>query len=263
MYASKKFYEDVTNYFDYVGLSDNTDYAIVDSGWLGTTARSIGNIISYMTGSKRNIKGYYFGIYELPKGGNKTNYKEYYLHPGRDINRKTKFSICLFETIFSSSEGMTMGYRNIEDRCVAVLSEKGNPNHKLQARNMELLKMYEGFLEAGDLSIRQVEKLLSLFMGNPTKNEAKIFGGLQFCDDVLELQLQNVAAKWDINELKKQTFFRKISIKFFKSDSKLHESGWPEGSIVNLVGTGLRSKWSLFNERLYKRGMYVRKAIKK
>ena len=63
-------------------------------------------------------------------------------------------------------------------------------------------------------------------------------------------------------ELKKQGFLRKVTIKFFNSKEKLHESGWPEGSIVNLLGNSVICRWALFNERLYKRGMYVRKAIK-
>ena len=260
---SRGFYEDITNYFEYVGLIDDVKFAVVDSGWLGTTAVSMGNILSYMTKRQINISGYYFGLYELPKSGKNKNFKAYYLHPNLNIGRKTRFSICLFETLFSAPVGMTMGYRTEEEKVVPILSTSGNPNKNVIERNKDLLMIYESYLEAGDLSVGKLEKLLSLIMGKPTKEEAKIFGNLQFCDDVLELQMQHVAADWDEIELRKQSFLRKILIKFFKSKEKLHESGWPEASIVNLVGTGIRGKWALFNERLYKRGMYVRKAIKK
>ena len=259
---SEYFYKSITDYFEYVGLTENIAYAIVDSGWLGTTAVSMGNILSHMLKRTVKVNGYYFGIYDIPKNADDKCFKSYYLHPNKDISRKVRFSICLFETLFSSPEGMTMGYENKNSVIKPICSGAGNPNEKLLRRNKELLMLYEGYLKAGDLSIGIVTKLLSLFMGSPTKMEAKLFGSLQFCDDVLELQMQNVAANWDMDELKKQSFLRKVAIKFFNSKEKLHESGWPEGSIVNLLGNSVKCRWALFNERLYKRGMYVRKAIK-
>ena len=258
---SKAFYDSTSAYFESVGLTESVNYAIVDSGWLGSTARSMENILENITGEKKNILGYYFGIYNLPVNASASNYKSFYLRPRFDIGKKARFSICLFETLFSSYEGMTMGYRKMADKIVPDLSKNGNPNSKEMLRNKDLIMLYESNLKAGDLSIRNVKRLLSLIMSSPTKDEARILGSLQFCDDVLELQMQNVAARWDMHELKKQNVFRKIKLKLLSHGEKLHESGWPEASIVNLVGDGFRGKWALFSERLFKRGIYVRKAI--
>lgn len=256
---SKECYESAAGYLRQEGLMDEVPYSIVDSGWIGTTQRSIERILTKEVGSEIKIDGYYFGVYEIPKGSDRDHYHGYYIRPGRDIGRKTRFSVCLFETIFSSPEGMTYGYEKI-DKYVPVESGQENPNKEIILRNKRLIDSYlRSYLKClnhgGNKEyVKIIEKLLSLCMGNPTTVEAKILGGLQFCDDVLELQMQNVAAEWDKNELKKQRFFNKILIKLDIKEGELHESGWPEGSIVNLgQHSGIRQ------EHLYKYFMYLRK----
>lgn len=282
-YHSKECYESTAGYLRQEGLMDEVPYSIVDSGWIGTTQRSIERILTKESGSAIKIDGYYFGVYEVPKGSDRDCYHGYYIRPGQDIGRKIKFSVCLFETIFSSPEGMTWGYRkadrpdeievaqtkdiqSVAARNIYVPVESGqeNPNKEIMLRNKNLIDCYlRGYLKClnhggnkDEDQIKIIEKLLSLCMGNPTTIEAKILGGLQFCDDVLELQMQNVAAEWDKNELKKQRFLNRILIKLDIREGELHESGWPEGSIVNL---GQRS--GIRQEHLYKYFMYLRKAI--
>lgn len=95
-------------------------------------------------------------------------------------------------------------------------------------------------------------------MGNPTPWEAEAFGSLLFCDDVLELQWQQVAVLWDEKELRMQRFFNKLLIKMNVKRGILHESAWPEGSIVRAGGTVGKN---MRQERLYKGFMYLRKAV--
>ncbi len=269
---SKEFFDTTIGYLRENGLFEDVSYAIVDSGWLGSTQKSLNRLISHISGKSPRLEGFYFGLYDIPDSMAASDYHAYYIKPGKNISRKSRFSICLFETTFSSPEGMTIGYRDkIQGGFEAVQSDKGNPNSAFMKRNYELVKQFVynldkvWFLEKADekKSTQIAEKLLSKIMSNPTALEASTFGGLQFCDDVLELQMQNVAAKWDMGELHNQQFFRRIRIKFFKSNKKLHESGWPEASIVNLLGEGYKASNALRGERLYKRLMYVRKAIKK
>ncbi len=268
---SEHFYDITAEYLKQEGLLDDTSYALVDSGWIGTTQKSLQRILTKIKGQDVKVKGFYFGLYEIPCGMDKDCYESFYLRPHMDIKRKTRFSICLFETLFSSPEGMTMKYLSGADGKIKVIkSDFINPNGLFMMRNLELItnfvdavdgRWFYDVLDDWDGNLKIIEKLLSLIMGRPTIEEASILGGFQFCDDVLELQMQNVAAIWDDLELKRQWFFKKINIKFFNSEEKLHESGWPEASIINLCGEGIRASKALYSERLYKRLMYVRKSI--
>jgi len=274
---SKKCYDDTIGYLRQEGLLDNVSMAVVDSGWIGTIQQSLEHLIHVAGNStavdkrketaNKKMEGYYFGIYEIPKGCNAERYHGYYIHPKKDILRKTRFCICLFETLFSSPEGMTMGYERTERSkmgevdYIPLESIRQNPNEKIMYRNKELLcsylKYYVQVSGKAKANLQIIERLLKLSMGNPTRSEAEFMGALQFCDDVLELQMQSVAAKWDEDELKKQKFVNKILIKLNIRKGTLHESGWPEGSIVN---AGHRR--AIRQEHFYKYFMYIRKDFK-
>lgn len=145
-----------------------------------------------------------------------------------------------------------------------------NPNRLVIERFAELLEPYaERYVkctkltDAGGISDSKASKkmcknLLSLMMGNPTPWEAEAFGSLLFCDDVLELQWQQAAVLWDEKELRMQRFFNKLLIKMNVKRGILHESAWPEGSIVRAGGTVGKN---MRQERLYKGFMYLRKAV--
>ncbi len=264
---SNEYYENARRYFVQEGFFDDIRYAIVDSGWLGTTQKSLQRFLSHISNRKIELSGFYFGLYELPSVANEQNYHSYYLKPNIDIDRKVRFSICLYETLVSAPVGMTLGYKQVDDRMEPVVNTLGNPNTEKMYRNKKLINEYisEITFNAETMQVDDVlmiEKLLMLSMGKPTKTEARTMGSLRFCDDVLESGMKNVARKWNRVELFKQSFFLKLLFKFLKSRVKLHESGWPEGSIVNLCGEGIGSKLALINERMYKRGMYIRKSLK-
>ena len=263
---SKECYQNVCGYLKQEGLFENIPYALVDSGWIGTLQMSIQNVVTHATKRDRKICGYYFGLYEIPKEAEKGQYQSYYFDP-KDVKRKIFFSNCLFETVFSALQGMTLGYEWNEQAYLPVYSVKKNPNGKEIQRFKRLLldfgDSYLSYEHVSDTLWEQegkpvVPKLLKLFMGTPTYEEAKSYGTLQFCDDVLELQMQNVAAEWNKEELRNQRFLRKTLIRLNKIKEQLHDSAWPEGSIV-LLGEKVRK--SLRQERMYKRFMYMRKAM--
>ena len=263
---SQMFYHRLKEYLIQEGFCDDVSYAIVDSGWLGTTQESMQQVLEHITGKSVQLTGFYFGLYQLPAHADSKHYHSFYLRPNKDIKRKTRFSICLYETIISEPCGMTLGYRKSNEKMTPVLSNKGNPNTDKIKRGFRILNEYlnnmkidSDFLKTDERKV--IEKLLMLSMGKPTATEAKVMGALLFCDDVLESGMQDVARRWNKRELFKQSFLLKIFFKFTNSKVKLHESGWPEGSIVNLCGEGVTSKIALINERGYKWGMYLRKAI--
>lgn len=267
-------YGNAVGYLSQEGLLEEIPYAFVDSGWIGTTQASMEQLVSNASGMPRKLEGYYFGLYELPKGVRQEGYHCFYFSPWKDIRKKVRFSVCLFETVLSSPAGMTIGYRRIGDGYEAVESSRKNPNGGMMERNQELL---EGYLDcyAGQTSeatmpadrllqytarenLHLIESLFGICMGTPTAVEADILGSLRFCDDVLELQMQDVAAPWDAEEIRKQRFFNKLLVKLGVKKDVLHESGWPEGSIVR-AGVGVDG--ALRQERYYKYFMYYRKSL--
>lgn len=295
---AKDCYKTTVAYLRQEGLLEEIPYAIVDSGWVGTLQLSLQRVLEHEKAAKVRLQGYYFGLYARPEGTDAGQYRAFYFGE-REVRRKVRFSNCLFETVFSAPEGMTLGYRLSDDKdlrrqtgaCVqsygqggnvgegavqdmaskpvyeALESDSGNPNGKVMGRFAELLMQYvscyvmiESVYVTYKERVRFVESLLCPMMGSPTRWEAEAFGGLLFCDDVLELQLQPVAARWDKEELRKQRFLNKLLIKMNLKNDVLHESAWAEGSIARF---GKKAGKNMRQERLYKSFMYLRKAISK
>ena len=287
---SKTCYENTAAYLMQEGLLEPISYALVDSGWVGSLQLSLQRVLAHEA-SRDDIRlqGYYFGIYERPKGTDAEQYKAFYFGE-KDVWRKVRFSNCLFETVLSAPEGMTCGFGMISDKAITLESYVKNPNAEVMERFSELLSEYaSAYIGAANVtstaelskssialkssfynlsashrshakSVRFVSKLLKPMMGNPTMQEAKAFGELLFCDDVLELNLQPVAAEWDEEQLRENQFLSKLLIKSNLKSDRLHESAWPEGSIARL---GIKTEMNMRQERLYKSLMYIRKAVGK
>ncbi len=250
-------YENTVAYLRQEGLMDETPYALVDSGWIGTLQMSLQHLVSAETGKERRIYGYYYGLYDVPKDAAGEQYESYYFGK-KSVWKKVYFSNCLFETVFSSPGGMTMGYEKKDDKYVAVESQRKNPNKELMMEFKSLLMMYVDERLRNGTALGKNNKRLARLMSQPTSEEASAYGNMKFCDDIIEFKLQPVAAEWDAKELKKQGFVSKMLIKLNIKKEELHESAWPEGSITNC---GSRVRHHLRQERLYKLFMYTRKAI--
>ncbi|MCM1201371.1 MAG: hypothetical protein NC312_09080 [Bacteroides fragilis] len=271
-------YETTAAYLRQEGLLEKIPYALVDSGWVGSLQLSIQRVLMHAASENIRLEGYYFGIYERPKGTGAEQYKAFYFGE-KQVRRKVRFSNCLFETVFSAPEGMTCGYA-VKPESMKIQSpvyaawESGteNPNAEVIERFAKLLSEYaSAYTEAAAESqsaiyrdkrarIRFVGNLIRPMMGNPVREEARAFGEMLFCDDVLELRLQPVAARWDEEELRRNRFFNKLLIRLNLKPDILRESAWPEGSIAVL---GIRTAENIRQERLYKRLMYLRKAVGK
>lgn len=258
---SKINYENAVGYLRQEGLMENKPYVLVDSGWIGTLQMSIQHLVSAGIGKERRICGYYYGLYDVPKDAEGGQYESYYFGK-KSVWKKVYFSNCLFETVFSSPGGMTIGYEKKDDKYQAVESDRKNPNKELMLEFKSLLMMYvderlRSVTEAKAVRHKNAKSLARL-MSKPASEEAEAYGSMKFCDDIIEFKLQHVAAEWDAKELKKQSFVSKMLIKLNIKKEELHDSAWPEGSIANY---GSRVGYHLWQERLYKLFMYTRKAI--
>lgn len=262
--------ESAAGYLMQEGLTEDVPCALVDSGWIGTLQQSIGQLAG------RELSGYYFGLYELPEDADARRYRAFYFMPGTKLRRKVYFSNCLFETVCSAPEGMTLGYEKRTDETgaasyVPIESAAGNPGRERIRHSRELLERYvlaysaeetfdlkqDGTDDAGWGRLSQ--KLLMRLMGSPESFEAELLGSLPFCDDVLEFQLKPVAAELTGEEQKRRRLFRRVLLKSGILKGELPESAWPEASAVNSGGNVRRR---LFGERLYKYFIYIRKAMR-
>jgi hypothetical protein len=258
---AKDCYADTVGYLMQEGMGEELPYAVVDSGWIGTIQQSLEHLIN------KKIDGYYFGLYELPPEADPGQYHSYFFAPKDHIRRKARFSNCLFEAVCSSPEGMVLGYRKdilpgTAIRYLPVESKNKNPNRERMERNRTLLEQYLKHYPAdnphGNTPVQVIAKLLGTLMARPCAFEAEAMGSLLFCDDVLEMQMQKVAAELSDEELKKHGFLRKILIKCGIRKETLRESGWLAASIA-ACGKFVRTR--LLAAECYQYLMYGRKAL--
>lgn len=263
---SRLAYPAAIGYLKQEGLLDNTDYALVDSGWTGSLQQTIKNLcVSALEEKADNYKlsGYYFGLYETPKQDSNLEYQSFYFGAHDNIKRKVYFSNSLFEAVFSAPGGMTHHYEEHDGIYKAVTDMGKNPNGVV-------IEEYKGQLEefmglCGNLSVdsaidyKLVETLLYNLMAKPGKEELEAFGDILFCDDVLENAMQEVSATLSDEELKNQHLFNKIMIKAGVKKGTLRESAWVEGSIAK---KGVKVKKNLRHAAMYKYIMYIRKSLK-
>ena len=248
----------------------NTKTAIVDSGWIGTVQKSLNKLI----GAGEKLEGYYFGLYSLPKGVSEESYNSFYFSPGAgvmNLGRKNRFSVCLFETVCSSPESMTYGYEHKDGCVVPVLDTDGNPNRDYILRIAGYMRSFsERLAPALKDDIENIhdhdlvwicEELLKTCMSDPVPEESRAFGNLLFNDDVIEDSDYALAGNWSDDDLKKNSFFRKMFIKSSMKGGDLPKSGWPEGSITNSCN-GFKRKMCLFSERASKTVTEIRKSIR-
>lgn len=257
--------ENTVGYLEQEGMTEEIPYALVDSGWTGTLQQSIQNLLRTVQ-KERFLEGYYFGLYEIPHGEKRWQYHGFYFEPWGGIRRKVYFSNCLFETIFSHAEGMTLGYRKENGRFVPIRSAGQNPNAGTLSRNEEVLAAYlNAYLrlsaceKTGANAAEVCERLLAKAMGKPEKWEVEAYGGSLFCDDVLEGTMQSVAAALDREEIQRQGLLYRIPVMLGLRKGTVKDSAWMEGSIVREEGSGAAALRSV---AAYKRMLYVRKALR-
>lgn len=267
MKHAKENYPLVCGYLAQEGLLQSEPYAVVDSGWTGSMQKSIRQLLSGM-GYEKRIEGYYFGMYEYPEMTDRADYHCYYFEPKKKIRRKVYFSNCLFECIFSSPEGMTLGYRQEKDRYIPVLEKPENPNktaiehstQKLCAFAERMIAVFQEDVRIPEDGRKTItEQLLKCFMGHPLREEAEVYGSYIFCDDVRGEEQQTVAAKMSYQELKENRPVRKGINMLLQNGKPVKESAWPEGSTVLIEEAGNND---LRRCALYKYALYLRKLTK-
>lgn len=264
---SREKYPSVCEYLRQEGLLEDSPYAIVDSGWTGSMQKCLQHLLTSM-GYQGNVEGYYFGMYEYPPDIDKQLYHTYYFSPEEQLRRKVYFSNSLFECIFSSPEGMTVGYESAEKKSYPAFEKPENPNkQKIESSTAYLEQYVAALAENYGMEVLNITddfretaaQLLYYFMGKPTVEEAEEFGSYIFCDDVIGEEAQQVASKLTAQEVKENRVLNKGLHFLLKKGKPVRESAWPEASAVLAEGAG---RGELRHCALYKYILYLRKSRK-
>jgi len=247
---SKLFYQYVTDnskqllpafegYLRQEGLLDGGKYAIVDSGWTGSTQKTLNQALTFL-GAKDKVRGYYFGLYTLPPKEDQKEYHAYYFCPDQNLKEKIYFSNSLFEAVFSAPHGMTLGYHFFAGKSKPFFLNPDEDSLAFSMKTEQILSQYTKLLLDGTDRLMGLDtkaakntiyQLLKLFMSNPTKEEVVCFGNILFCDDVFEDAKQPVAVKLTEAELANHKLAPKIMTMLGLKRGKIKESGWYEGSV--------------------------------
>lgn len=257
-------YDNTIGYFRQQGLFEEEVFAIVDSGWVGSLQHTLKNLLHSYDKKNRKIIGYYFGLYELPKSiddKEKQNYYTYYFRPYKDIERKSRFSNCLYEAVCSSPYGMVTGFIKQNDKYVSVRESEDNLNVERIKENRDLLIDVLDNTDINEhiLSIDEIDNRLSKLMSNPTYEQARCYGDYKFSDDVFSTDVEVLAAKLTTDELKRFHVFRRILIMNGIIKEDLVDSAWCEGSVALAIEK--KPEKELKHIQRYKRLVYLKKRI--
>ncbi len=239
-------------YLEQEGLLEDCSMALVDSGWTGTTQKSLNDMLRWM-GKQNGVGGFYFGLYTYPKSEHP--YRGFWFSPEKSPDRGLLFNGGVFEALLAAPHGTTVGYRERDGRMEPVLGAV----QEQSARFFEVARMryvsYAGrlleSLDPGALRTLETEKKMNSLSGsmmelmwNPTRQEAETFGALPFSDDLKDKHLQPLAAPLTGAELNRNHVLYRLIRKIKKEKTAVSDTAWYEGSAV-LSGRG--SAWHRIN----------------
>lgn len=266
---SQKEWDMLCGYFRQEGMLSDERIAIVDSGWIGTTQKSI-NDIRKRAGCISKIEGFYFGLYDIPVGEESNTYLSFYFAPGKRLFNKVLFSNCFFETVFSENSGTTIRYEKNAEKYLPVIKESELKNEKkIVALNKQLINYSNAVLcnvkenklrELNFSKIRKIiENMLRTLTWNPTEDEVNYYGTLEFSDDLLDEDKQELAVIMTNRQLMGNHFWYKALSFLGFLNKDISESAWYEGSAVR---KGDRFRLHRISYSLYKILVYLKMDLK-
>lgn len=259
-------------YLKQEGLLEQLPMALVDSGWVGSMQKELNESLQRM-GKKQPLKGFYWGLYEIPNNAPREEYQTYFFSPERELKRKVRFNNCLFECIFTAPHGMTLGYADRGRSIVPVLEEFSEKRKKRICQMEVILLRWQELLIDKVKAVPENEVLehlssmeylaittrnMETFMHCPTKKEVETFGELEFSDDVLEDSKQRIAARLQEKELRQNHLLEKMWQELTGKKEYVVQSAWYEGSAVMY---GKRVGHHIFHYTCYKYLMHYRKTM--
>ena len=238
---SKMAYETTIGYLEQEGLTEAINYAIVDSGWTGSMQTCLSNLLG-----GKIIKGFYFGIYNLPQNADSSNFYSFYFDRNRSIKNKIYFNNNLFECLCSAPDGMTKGYKYLDGRYIPVFASEFNINKEAWDFNLHIetiINFTNSALQKLDISIFNLKRSKQLvfllckeFMIYPSLDEVDCYGNFKFSDDVTEDNVDKLASNISLEDIKKNLLMWRVAnrLRPKKYFIPFKQSCWIYGSVVRL-----------------------------
>lgn len=264
---SRKQWTSLRDYFVQEGLTDDQHIGLVDSGWIGSTQKSICEILRRM-GVVAKLDGYYWGLYDIPHDMEAEKYHSFFFDRKHGMRNKIFFSNCLVETVFSNTHGTTISYERKEEKVIPVLQDKFSNaefiidfNHLVeQYTDIFLDTCSREAFERFDIkkTVGILSKSLLKFMYNPTIDEADFFGKLRFSDDLLDDNTRELGPVFDVNELRENHFFNRVLNAVGIKNTFVHESAWFGGTVCRSTKN---TNWHNYSYSAYRLLSYLKKSL--
>lgn len=295
--VSREAYGNAIGYFSQEGLLEDIPWAIVDSGWTGTTQQVLEELLNSAVkdpAKKIFAEGFYWGLFDLPREANPSRYHTFYfswkgnLPWQTNLRRKVEFSNSLFEAIFSAPHGMTVRYEKTERNGHICFTPHYNKKRGLQAETIDdqtalILEYTRRWLKnqgsTGGVKnmavgekrgirclsdnrpmVRMIYQMLRCFMARPSTEEAEVYGNYRFSDDVTEERTHPMALPLSEEELSGSHILERIARLYVRKDLPVKESAWYEGSAA-LYSKRAPRHWRHY--RRYKALIYLRKGAER
>ena len=264
---SRKQWSSLREYLIQEGLADDQHIGLVDSGWIGSTQKSICGILRRM-GIVAELDGYYWGLYDIPHDMEADRYHSFFFDKKHGMKNKIFFSNCLIETVFSNTHGTTISYERKDEKIVPVIQDKFSNAEFISDFNHLAEQYTEFFLNTcsreafeqfnSKKAVRILSKSLLKFMYNPTIVEAEFFGKLRFSDDLLDDNTRELGPVFEIQELKENHFFNRVLNAIGLKNTFIHESAWFGGTVCRSTKY---TYWHNYSYLAYRLLSYLKKSL--
>lgn len=230
---SKKIYPEAETYLVQEGLLDDVPYALVDSGWIGSMQKTLGQLLKHIQGKEVSLHGYYWGLYDLPEGMDKDAYSAYYFGVSTGESEKIAFNNNLFEVLFSAPHGMTIGYQDGKPRFGKTDERQVALIQAVEPHLMQYIKDISGKTTQDRSRYHSIiRELFDCFMCHPTKEEAETFGSVSFSDDIFAETDQRLAEPVSEEALNSNHPMQKMLLASGIKHGTEHILAWYEGCAV-------------------------------
>lgn len=221
---SKIEYENTVGYLKFKGMFYEENAAVVDSGWIGTTQKTLYQLLN-SAGFKGKLTGFYFGLYKKPEVSDNCIYMSFYFGQAPDLLKKARFNSNIFEIVCSGNHGMTIGYKSCKNAVVPIFAEYTKYHQK------DII--HKGVIENKNfVNNNDLKNIIKRFMHYPDKITAEYIGNILFSDNLSDKDLLLLAPKLNLYECLKFLFPVRLIIWKTGKSYKNIRIYWPEGSVI-------------------------------
>lgn len=238
-------YETTLGYLLQEGLGEGVDFALVDTGWTGSSQYALNSILRKKgLLSNRKITGYYLGV-NREAYSTEGDLLEGFLFDWRSSRRDERlYNFICFELLFSGLHGRTIGYKKCENNFEPVLEGglSGFPlaasevHHKVAeefADKVVKLIAFESF--DSDSSSKLGRDLMLKFICWPSCSLAETYGEWPMASEIRESDSQRVAPPMDVR-----------SFILFSLGRKKVQGYWPQASLSRNNKNIIKKSYNLF-----------------